>query len=411
MFSRLAAMGVTAEDDADARVRKSVATMTAIIVCVVVAPWTTFYYAIDIPRAAAIPTFYVIASIIGLIHLRRTRDDRFLRYSQIAMFLVLPPLVHVALGGFANSSAVIIFSSVVPAGAISFSGVKRPSLWFAAFAGIVAIMVPLDPWLRERAPYVPPWVVTTFFAVNLVSASLITFLALVAYVRSRDRLAGDLRVERERSDALLRNVLPSPIADRLKVGEHPIADRHQLVGVLFADLVDFTPLSETLDADQLVGYLNELFGAFDGLATRLGVEKVKTIGDAYMAITGAPEPHFDLPSLADLALGMREIASQHAIGSRPGTTIRIGIDVGPVVAGVIGESRFLYDVYGDAVNTASRMETFGVPGRIQVTARAASLLAGAFRMSDPITIDVKGKGPVSTRFLEGRVVDPAAMGT
>ena len=273
---------------------------------------------------------------------------------------------------------------------------------FAVFAVIVVAMVPLEPLLEANAPYVAPWIVTILFAINIVSVSTIMFVAMIAYVRSRSRFAAALAVERDRTDRILRNVLPGSIAERLVSGEHPIADRYDAVGVLIADIVDFTALSETMSADVLVHDLGELVAAFDELAGRLDVTKVKTIGDAYLAITGGPDAAADLGTLADFALGIRSIAATHASGGRAAIDLRIGIATGPVVAGVIGQSRFLWDVYGETVNTASRMESTALPGTIQLTEDAAARLAGGFRIRTRGTIYVKGMGPVRTSFLEAR---------
>ena len=402
VLAAVGSIGFAAGDDDDRRMEKSVLTFTAVFTAVVVTPWAAFYFLIGIPTAAVIPTTYVLATLVGLAHLRATRDDRWFRMSQTAMFLVLPALVHVALGGFANSSAVILFGLAAPVGALSFSSVRRPGLVFATYVTIVVAMVPLEGVLQARAPSIDTWVVTVFFAINIVSVSVIMFVAMRTYVRSRNRLAAALADERDRSDRILRNVLPGPIADRLVGGEHPIADRYDSVGVLIADIVDFTSLSETMSADALVHDLNELLGAFDALADRVGVTKVKTIGDAYLAITGGADGEPDLAALADFAIGMREIAAVHSIGSRTDVVMRIGMDVGPIVAGVIGDSRFLWDIYGETVNAASRMESFGVPGSIQVTDRVARLLAPEFELRDRGVIEVKGMGPVHTSFLEAR---------
>jgi guanylate cyclase len=402
VLAAVGSIGFATDDDDGRRMEKSVLTFTAVFTAVVVTPWAAFYYGIGIPVAAVIPTAYILATLAGLAHLRATRDDRWFRISQTAMFLILPALVHVALGGFANSSAVILFGLAAPVGALSFSSVRRPGLVFAAYVVIVVAMVPLEGALQARAPFIATWIVTVFFAINIVSVSVIMFVAMRTYVRSRNRLAAALADERDRSDRILRNVLPGSIADRLVAGEHPIADRYDRVGVLIADIVDFTSLSETMSADALVHDLNELLGAFDALADRLGVTKVKTIGDAYLAITGGASGEPDVAALADFAIGMRGIAAAHAIGNRSDIVLRIGMDVGPIVAGVIGESRFLWDIYGETVNTASRMESFGVPGSIQVTDRVAQLLAVDFELRERGVIEVKGLGRVHTWFLEAR---------
>ncbi len=201
---------------------------------------------------------------------------------------------------------------------------------------------------------------------------------------------------------LLLNILPEPIADRLRNGESLIADRHEDVSLLFADIVGFTGMSSTMDAAELVSLLNDVFGVFDGLVAASGLEKVKTIGDAYMIVGGMPvwEPDH-LERLATLALSIAAEVGNHARARRLGVEFRIGMHAGPVVAGVIGTRKFIYDLWGDTVNVASRMESTGVPGRIQVTGAVERRLRDRFVLTSRGEIDVKGKGPMETFFLVG----------
>jgi class 3 adenylate cyclase len=214
----------------------------------------------------------------------------------------------------------------------------------------------------------------------------------------------DLDLEREKSERLLLNVLPTSIATRLKQTEAVIADGFPDVTVMFADIVDFTRRSERIAPEQVVESLNDLFSVFDQLARERGLEKIKTIGDAYMVVGGLPDPHPDhAEAVAEMALAMRaEVAGHVDPGGQP-LAVRIGIDTGPVVAGVIGTSRFSYDLWGDTVNTASRMESHGVPGCIQVTARTYQRLRDHYRFERRGPIPVKGKGDIITYLLEGRV--------
>ena len=195
--------------------------------------------------------------------------------------------------------------------------------------------------------------------------------------------------------------MPEPIAERLKAGTGVIADHYDTVSVLFADLVGFTERSLVMAAAELVALLDQIFSAFDRLADAEGVEKIKTIGDAYMVAGGLPEPRPDhLEAVARLALAMRDEVA--AIAERTGQdwlAVRIGIDSGPVVAGVIGRRKFIYDLWGDTVNTASRMESHGLPGEIQITERVAAALGPGFAVRPRGTIDVKGKGPMATFLL------------
>ena len=205
-----------------------------------------------------------------------------------------------------------------------------------------------------------------------------------------------------RSDALLLNILPDEIVDRLKEGERVIADRFDDASVLFADIADFTPMSATMEADELVDLLNEVFTELDALADRHAVEKIKTIGDAYMVAAGVPTPRPDhAEALADLALDIAALVADRRFRGRE-ISFRIGINSGPVVAGVIGEQKFIYDLWGDAVNVASRMESHGRAGRIQITESTRRHLDGRYIITPGGSVDVKGKGPTRVYFVEGR---------
>jgi guanylate cyclase len=223
------------------------------------------------------------------------------------------------------------------------------------------------------------------------------------FVEQRERAHRALQAERERSERLLLNVLPGPIAERLKVGTGVIADHYDTVSVLFADLVGFTERSLVMAADELVALLDQIFSAFDRLADAARLEKIKTIGDAYMVAGGLPEPRPDhLQAVARMALAMLdEVAAIAKETGKDWLAVRIGIDTGPVVAGVIGRRKFIYDLWGDTVNTASRMESQGLPGQIHVTDRVAAELGPGFVLRPRGTSDVKGKGPMTTFLLDG----------
>ncbi len=219
--------------------------------------------------------------------------------------------------------------------------------------------------------------------------------------KALNRVNDELAVEKARSHSLLLNVLPEPIIERLDRGEQLIADRYDDVAVVFSDLVGFTEISSRLDVTTLVTSLNALFSAFDAACADLGVEKIKTIGDAYMAAAGLPGTSPDpIRAAADLALAMQ--AAVRAAGDP--WQVRVGIHTGPVVAGVIGTTKFVYDLWGDAVNTASRLETTAPVGRIQVSGAVARGLRGAYELEPRGAVDLKGKGSTETFLLGGRRV-------
>ena len=212
-----------------------------------------------------------------------------------------------------------------------------------------------------------------------------------------------LQVEKEKSERLLLNILPRPIADRLKGGERTIADNHNSVTVLFADIVGFTHYASHTEAEELINLLNQVFTEFDHLVDNRGLEKIKTIGDSYMVVGGLPVPRPDHPEVvADLALGMLEAIQ--SINSRSNTkhAIRIGINTGPVMAGVIGRKKFSYDLWGSTVNLAARLESSGLPGQIHVSEATHRELDGQFRFTERGIINAKGVGDIRTYFLTSR---------
>lgn len=213
-----------------------------------------------------------------------------------------------------------------------------------------------------------------------------------------------LEFEKEKSERLLLNILPLAIAERLKQGDHTIAERFASVTVLFADLIGFTSFANRTDPEELVKLLNDLFSRFDHIADRHGLEKIKTIGDSYLVVGGLPEPRPDhAEAVADMALEM--LTALTDLNREHGTTLslRIGLNTGPVVAGVIGRKKFTYDLWGAAVNLASRMQSSGLPNRVHLPAETYELLRGKFRLTERGIVDCKGVGEVRTYLLEGRL--------
>jgi len=297
------------------------------------------------------------------------------------------------------------YTSIYPAVPLSVAlatawaaGHRRWSLLVAAFyvLGPLAYAV-----FQLSAPTQPPPAVLGEAVSN--AAMFAAVLVLGEAVRSRralDRAHRLLLAEQERSERLLLNVLPAPIAARLKQREEVIADRFAEVTVLFADLVDFTPRAERIAPEQVVAVLNELFSVFDQLAQQQRLEKIKTIGDAYMVAAGLPEPRPDhAQAVAEMALAIRDEVARRSDPSGQPLQVRIGIDTGPVVAGVLGTSKFSYDLWGDTVNTASRMESYGIAGCIQVTTRTYQRLKDGYRFERRGPIQVKGKGELVTYLL------------
>jgi guanylate cyclase len=393
---RLLSIGADPRDTADERFRKRLLVGVALVILPVGFLWGCLYWGVGEHEVALTPWAYVAGSTTSLVVFARTGDFAFLRTAQFALILVAPALGAVMLGGLRESSAVILWSLFAPLGAVAFDRPRRAWAWFAAFVAAILLSLVLSEVVRPDGADLPEGFVRTFDVLNIVVVSFVAMLLLVTFARGRE--TAQARVE-----ALLLNVLPAEVAQRLQSDPHSIADHFDEVSILFADVVDFTPLSSRLDAREVVGLLDRLFTNFDELVDRYEVEKIKTIGDCYMVAAGVPRQRPNhAHALAGLALEMRECAKS-CLPDRDGHNLRlrIGISSGPVVAGVIGRRRFLYDLWGDTVNMASRMESHGTPDEIQITRSTWELLDDHF-VTEPIgVVDVKGKGKTETWRLVG----------
>jgi class 3 adenylate cyclase len=403
-----AEIGSLPSDTPEERVSKSALVLSSLLITILASFWVATYAALGLWRTALIPFAYQVASLIGLVVFARTKRYDLYRASQVTLILVLPFLLQWSLGGFVASGAVGTWAFVAPLGALVFYGPRRAVRWFGAFIALVAVSAAIDSRLPEPDDGLPAWLVTTFFALDIIGPAVTTFALLEYFVRSRDRAHRLLAAEQERSERLLLNTFPPPIVERLKLSQDVIAERGEEVSVLFVDIVGFTPAAERLPAEEVVVLLNEIFSAFDELVAGCGLEKIKTIGDGYLVAAGIPTPRPDhAQAAARLALAMRAAVSE--LPAAEGLSLRVGIDSGPVVAGVIGRTKFGYDLWGDTVNTASRMESHAPPGAIQVTERTAHRLGDGFVLERRTGVSVKGKGEMTTYLVLGE--RPAASST
>ena len=321
----------------------------------------------------------------------------------LAAVPVLPVhfLVIASLGDIVHSGAIVLWGLAFPiATGIVFVPMRKLAPLIPIFALNVVVTVLVGPADRSN---VPPGPEKAILLGNLVAQSLFALAILGAFVQQRDLAFRLLREEQRRARELLLSILPEAVADELSRSPHVIADHFAAVSVLFADVVDFTPLSSTLTPAELVQVLDELFACFDDLVEQAGVEKIKTIGDCYMVAAGIPRPRDDhADALVTLALDMQKaVATRDFRGHR--LRLRIGVNSGPVIAGVIGRRKFSYDLWGDVVNTASRMESHGLADAVQVTASTYELVREHFECEPRGVVDVKGKGALPTWLVHGPV--------
>jgi len=405
----LARLGADPADDGDLRQQKTLLVLLAILVLPVSIAWGSLYLAFGSP-VGVVPFIYFAVSVGSLVVFARTRNFRALLVTQLVDILLTTTVGQMLIGGFLPSGGVGLWGILAPLGALVFLDVRGAIRWFVAFVAVFVI-TGVAGELFFRDANLPTGFTSTMLALNVIGAGAVAFTVLATFANERNEALAALRVEQARSEALLTSILPRSIAERLKAAQ-TIADHFASASIIFADVVGFTPLSERLPADEVVGILDRLFSRFDALVERHGLEKIKTSGDAYMAAAGVPDPRPDhAREAALLALDMRDAVASSPVEGDPTLRLRIGMNSGPVVGGIIGTKRFLYDLWGDAVNTASRMESHGAPGEIQITRATYELLKDEFECTPRGTISVKGKGEMETWYLVGpRAATPRPPG-
>jgi guanylate cyclase len=321
-----------------------------------------------------------------------------------AMFLIVLALLlfEVTLfGGLVESGLSPLFGLIIVVGSLIAFGVRSAIWWFGAFIASIVYSVLIPNWIDALYIVEDP---TLDVAFSVAATGLVILAVMVYFVRQRDRF-------QKESDDLLHNILPDEIATRLKASSAMIADSYDSASVLFADVVDFTPMSAAMSPDELVGLLNNLFSTFDRFVEELGLEKIKTVGDEYMVASGIPTERSDhAQALADLALLIRDELVGKTIDGHE-IRMRIGINSGPVVAGVVGTHKFAYDLWGDVVNTASRMESGGIEGSIQVSETTYDLIKDEYTCEERGKLQVKGKGVMQTYLLLSRKTQTSSSGT
>ncbi|MCC6192295.1 MAG: adenylate/guanylate cyclase domain-containing protein [Anaerolineales bacterium] len=394
-----ARVGADPSDSDDVRLQKSLLVMSTVMFLAAGLVWGLMYFALGETAAGWIPFAYGLVALLSLAGFALTGRYRFFRFSQLVLILLLPFLLMAALGGFINGSVVILWALTAPMGALIFDEPQRAPAWFLGYLGLVVASGLLGPVLRGVNALTVQQV-RVFFVLNVGAVSAVVFVLLYTFVRQRNALLALLRLEQAKSENLLLNILPAEVAALLKAGERTIADYFPGASILFADMVGFTPLTAAMAPAELISLLNEVFTHFDDLVDKYGLEKIRTIGDSYMVASGVPRPRADhAQALARLALDMRDYVLTDPRCVERRLSFRLGLNSGPVVAGVIGRKKFIYDLWGDAVNTASRMESHGTPDRIQITRETHGLIQDEFVCEPRGTIMVKGKGEMEAWYL------------
>lgn len=393
VISLIARIGVHPNDGDEVRLQKAIQNNTLVLGAI---PTELLMFAFMMVyheyAAATITLVVMLLSVTGLIALGVLRRYyEFFKFAQLATAILLPFVVTLMMGGIVNLGFSIAWGMVTPALAFILYQPRQALYWLGAFLLSVFICALVQPALRPTNN-LPAIAVTWIAVTTLVGLASMMSTAFYFFVLQREAAYRLLHQEQEKSENLLLNILPKDIAAILKNEPRIIADYFEGASILFADVVNFTPLSATMSPVELVEMLNEVFSRFDALVEKYELEKIKTIGDCYMVASGVPRVRHDHAQvLVQLALEMQGYIQNQTFHGQQ-LTFRIGINSGSVVAGVIGRKKFIYDLWGDTVNTASRMESHGVGGSIQITTATYELIKDDFICESQGTINVKGKG-------------------
>jgi adenylate cyclase len=404
LLHRLRTAHVEPDDSDELRLHKSLLVFVSGLVCIAAAVWLLIYWVLGPKLSAQLPFYLQLVVAVNLVVYTCWGHFNVFRFTQLAILLFFPFVAQWALGDSISASGLILWGMLSPICALLCAGPRESIPWFVAYVLLTLVTGVADYALADftvATSAVSRRVSVLFFALNFTTISTLVYLFLRFSLRERDRIQTMLEEEQVRSERLLLNILPAPIAARLKNSDDTIADGFPDVTVMFADIVNFTEMAVGMPPTEVFSLLNHVFGKFDEMAETFGLEKIKTIGDAYMVAGGLNNTANEDPcaAIADLALTMRDwLASDTTLRTHP-LQIRIGISTGPVVAGVVGRKKFIYDVWGDTVNLASRITSESPKGTIQCDATTYSRLKYRFIFEDPVTLRLKGKGMVSVWHL------------
>ena len=374
--------------------------------------WLAVYWSLGQHYSTAISLTFQGLSVATMVFYVRTRRLELFAVIQLALILFTPFAMQWSIGNFVNSSGVSLWGLMAPVGAVTVLGTRQSVPWFFAWL-FMTVMAGVFDYLLSSAPtHFDMQTVAVFFVLNFAAISVMIYSLLWYFANEKQKLRTqvdlqheELKAEKERGDRLLLNILPPTIAERLKRNEVNIAQGHADVTVMFADIVGFTKMTEELSPVETVKILNEVFSMFDEIADKHRVEKIKTIGDAYMAAagldTGAHIHYAD--AIASMALEMLDRVREYRERTGEKIELRVGIGTGPVVAGVIGKKKFIYDMWGDTVNVAFRMAADAYSGSIQVDLTTYRRLHNRFRFDEAHEVEIKGKGRMQVFHLMGRL--------
>jgi adenylate cyclase len=397
ILNRLTSIGSSPSDSEELKLKKSLLIICAVPFIITGAGWGAMYFQFGERTAALIPLTYSIFSIASIIFFAYSHRFGIFRFSQLLLILLLPFILMLTLGGFINGSAVILWGLLSPLGAMLFDKPSSAYKWLLAFGSLVAISFFVQPALRAENNLSVAQI-RMFFLINIIAVGSLIFMMVYYFVMKKNFFQA-------RSESLLLNILPKEIAEELKANGKAEAKHFDEVTVMFTDFKNFTQISEKLSPTELVAEIDTIFAAFDNIVSKHNIEKIKTIGDSYMCAGGIPVPNkTHAVDVVNAGIEIQQFIKQHiekrVVEGKDPFEIRIGIHSGAVVAGIVGKIKFAYDIWGDTVNLASRMESSGEPGKVNISGSTYELVKELFHCTHRGKIKAKNKGEVDMYFVD-----------
>lgn len=409
-------MDVKTLADQEDQLRRNLLIFASAFMTFVVMFWLAIYWMMGLKFSSNVPLAYQVISVASMLYYHKTRNFAVFRFIQLSLFLFAPFIMQWSIGSSITSSGIMLWALLAPVGAVVVSDWRESIPWFIAYIVLTAVSGFFDFFLDAgQLSSIPLKTIGVFFALNFAAMSSIIYFLMRYFVLETKKMKSQLDQkhkllleEQEKSEQLLSNMLPAHIAQRLKNNPGLIADGYADVTVMFADIVNFTQLTEQMSPEQMVGLLNTIFSWFDSFSGKHGVEKIKTIGDAYMVAGGLTRDNSEYAvNVANMALEMREFVAHHPDMVKYHIGIHVGIATGPVVAGVMGTKRIIYDLWGDTVNMASRLTDEATGGCIQVDTTTYRRLRHKYQFEPSSITHLKGMGDISTYRLIGKLDEPA----
>jgi class 3 adenylate cyclase len=401
-LTRLKHAGITEGDDDRERLNKTLLVFATGLISLTSAIWLVIYGALGSSLSSTLPFIYQLLLTFNLVNYIRTGNFARFRTSQLALFLLAPFVMQWAIGDFINSSGVILWGLLGPFGAMVCLGTRESVGWFLAWVGLTVLSGLGNVLPISAAGFdIPMRTSIGFFALNFIAVASIIFVLLRYSILEKEKVSArlaeahqELIREQNRSERLLLNILPAPVAARLKGdSDEVIADGFDYASVMFADIVSYTQVAAHLPPHDVFAILNRVFSAFDDLVDTHGLEKIKTIGDAYMVAGGLNlNTTRHVHAMAELAIAMCELLRSDTRVNPAGLELHIGIATGPVIAGVLGRNKFVYDLWGDTVNVASRITEEATAGQIFCDEETRRILREDFSFAPPIERVLRGRG-------------------